>query len=361
MEGNMLEKNKKTSFDPSEWTSHRQLRKRVNEMKENSLGRIKVTTLGTSFQGREIYAARVGTGKKVLLLTSEMDGKQKFGTEVLLSLLDALSTDRSGKNEALLEQLTIVAVPKLNPDGSELVQKQNEISWEEITEIYPQLKGTDPCWYYKGNGLELNRDFHADFNYEPRAEDLPGDSSEFGLMLTNEARIIRDLYVSLLAEFDEVEAYVDLRQMGGNFSPVNYINGTDQLVTIALNYPSLGKDGNERYAKDWPKLDQDKSRRYAMAAVKGVMENADAELRKGLAQFYHPIDQDMPGLFGSALALHGSASVLIEIPGQQPDYPKDEKLLELMDYALWGIIQNMADGTVDDLDGNEYYSLPKYW
>jgi hypothetical protein len=50
--------------DPSVtgWTDHEQLTQQLGLMEASSAGRVQVDVIGESHRGREIYAARVGTG-----------------------------------------------------------------------------------------------------------------------------------------------------------------------------------------------------------------------------------------------------------------------------------------------------------
>jgi Zinc carboxypeptidase len=363
--------------DPSVtgWTDHAQLGERLAQIEATSSGRVEVDVIGKSHRGREIYAARVGTGDRVLLVTSEIHGNEKTGTEALLQMLRTLGSSNTAQAEAVRDGVTIVAVPKFNPDGAELNRRQNDFPWDEVTEVFPQFQGFDPPYYYSNGarGFDLNRDFNADLDYEPQPADIPTDETQPGLYLTNESRVLRDLYVDLRAEFGEVDAYVDLHHMG----PCSQQNDTDQYVTVALDFPPLGSEalGNPRYA-DWPLLDQDKSRRYALAAALGLQEhagNGSAEQSPffgGVSRYIHQqiadgysFDRDFAGQARSAFALNGTGTVLFEVRGQSDDWGQKQlgQLVQVVLAGVFGIAERMADGTVDTLDGDDFYDLPKYW
>jgi len=40
---------------------------------------------------------------------------------------------------------------------------------------------------------------------------------------------------------------------------------------------------------------------------------------------------------------------------------RDGVLRRVVLTGLWGIAEAMADGSVDDLDGDDFFDLPKYW
>ncbi|WP_160141808.1 M28 family peptidase [Salicibibacter halophilus] len=345
-------------YDPSDWIRYDDLLPELERMEEESDGELEVDVLGQSQQNRDIYSARIGSGDQVVLITSEIHGNEHFGTEALVPLLDTLATDDSEDVQQILDEITVVAVPKFNPDGAELVQRQNDITWDEVEENHPQIEGAEPAWNFNENlpGFDINRDFNADLDYEPQMVDLPGTTAHFGFFLTNESQILTDLYEDLKEEFGEVDSYVDLHQMGAD----NQIEGTDQDVTIALDYPALGPDENPRY-DEYTEWDQDKSRRYALAAANGVNERAENDIEPGLARYVHHSTRDLPGQARHAFALNGTGTVLFEMPGQQPETPYDQETIDLIEDGLWGILDHMADGSIYDLDGDDFYDLPKYW
>ncbi|HYJ69664.1 MAG TPA: M14 family zinc carboxypeptidase [Nocardioidaceae bacterium] len=360
--------------DPSTsgWTSHAELGRQLAQIETTSSGRVDVSVIGESALGREIWAARVGTGDRVMLITSEIHGNEKTGTEALLALLRTLASSETAQAQTIRANLTIVAVPKFNPDGGELNRRQNAFTWDEVMQTFPQLQGTSPPFYYSNGlgGFDLNRDFNADLDFEPQPEDIPTDEVEPGLYVTNEARALRHLYVDLRSEFGTVDAYVDLHHMGS----CSQQNDTDKYATVALDFPPLGSeiDGNPRY-DDWPLLDQDKSRRYALAAALGIREFAIGEPSPffgGVTRYTHQqiadgysFDRDFAGQARSAFALNGTGTVLFEVRGQSDDWGQKQKgqLVKAVQAGVTGLAIRLADGSADNLNGDDFYDLPKYW
>jgi hypothetical protein len=119
------------------------------------------------------------------------------------------------------------------PDGGELNRRQNDFPWPEFEETFEHLAGAPPTWYYstRAGGFDVNREFHPDLTYEPRAADLPGADALPGFYLRQKARTLRALYLELRAEFGAVDAYVDLHHMG----PCEQIEGDGDYVTVSLD------------------------------------------------------------------------------------------------------------------------------
>src|SRR5680860_990631 len=203
------------------WTTHDELGPRLARIEKNSHGRIEVDEVGRTVQGRELWSARVGTGDRVLLVQSAIHGNERTGTEALLGILKDLGTSNDAATKETFRNITIVAMPMVNPDGGELNRRINVISWDQVVDQFPQLEGAPRAWYHSlsGDGIplpgfDLNRDFNADLDYVPQPGDLPGRQVDAGFYLSPESQAIRDVYVDLQQEFGVVDAVVDLHHMG---------------------------------------------------------------------------------------------------------------------------------------------------
>lgn len=93
-----------------------------------SLGRggLRSTVIGRSLQGRELRAITFGSGPVRVLLWSQMHGNESTATMALADISRFLA--EAGDDSLatrLAQRLTIVFVPMLNPDGTELFQREN--------------------------------------------------------------------------------------------------------------------------------------------------------------------------------------------------------------------------------------------
>ena len=239
------------------WTSYSELQKELTKLERQSKGAMKLFTIGESNQGRSIKAARVGTGPKVILVQSEIHGNEKTGTVALLNLLKTL-TSNTRKAQVLREQVTVVAVPMMNPDASELDRRANERTWEEVVADFPQLKNAKSPWNYyqkevQGDdyatkpGFDVNRDFNPNLDYVPKAEDFPGTSADSGWYIHPESQAIRDLYKSLKGEFGNVDTFVDLHHQG----PCYEAGDTGKQVTLSLSGKFVEIDSHSDYAENY--------------------------------------------------------------------------------------------------------------
>ena len=91
---------------------------------------LEVGEAGKSMQGRPIRTVTYGNGPVTVLLWSQMHGDESTAT---MSLADIIAWFASASpaapelRERLASRLRIVMIPMLNPDGAELVQRENAI------------------------------------------------------------------------------------------------------------------------------------------------------------------------------------------------------------------------------------------
>jgi len=361
----------RTWEDPefSGWTSYEELGPKLQSIAATSKGRVEVEVAGQSALGRNLYTARVGTGERVLFVQSAIHGNERTGTEALLNILKDLGSSSDPETLRALEEVTLVAMPMANPDGGELNRRTNVMSWDETEALHPQLEGAPPAWYHRPTngginlpGFDLNRDFNPDLDYVPQPGDLPGLQENAGFFLAPESQTVRDLYVDLREEFGEVDAVVDLHHMG----PCDVQTGGEQdgkHISVALDYPPLGVNDGAAYQDDWPLLDQDKSRRYALAVADGIKESYGQQSPlAAVGRYFHPEDREYAGQGRSAFALNGSATVLFEVRGQSNTFGQKMKgmLVQTVQTGLESLIDSMATGEVDTLDGDDFFEYPDY-
>ena len=313
-------------------------------------------------------AARAGNGDKVALINGAIHGNERTGVEALLRIVGQLGQAGDPLTKQLLESITLIAVPMLNPDGLERNRRVNVISWDDIVEQNPQLKGAPPAWYYsKGSdkaapGFDLNRDFHPDLDYVPRASDLPGNPVDPGFFLNAESRGMRDLYIDLRKEFGHVDVVVDLHHMG----PCSITTGgprDGKPISVTIDYPPLGVNDGAKYLAKYPLLDQDKSRRYGLAVMDGIVAKYGSQSPlAGVGRYVHFESREYAGQGRSAFALNGSASVLFEVRGQSNTFGQKMKgmLTTAVETGLLAMLTAMADGSVETLDGDRFFDYPDY-
>ena len=84
-----------------------------------------VRELGTSEKEIPIYKLKIGTGKKRILLWSQMHGNESTGTKALFDLFNCFLNATEHELQMILETCTLVFIPMLNPDGAEVYTRLN--------------------------------------------------------------------------------------------------------------------------------------------------------------------------------------------------------------------------------------------
>ncbi len=98
----------------------------LRALEQRHQGRLKLEEVGRSVQGRAIHLLTLGNGPRKVLLWSQMHGDEPSATPALLDIADyLLSAGGRPSAQAILDQLTLLMVPMLNPDGSEIYQRRN--------------------------------------------------------------------------------------------------------------------------------------------------------------------------------------------------------------------------------------------
>ncbi|MCK8520387.1 peptidase M14 [Aquimarina sp. D1M17] len=87
--------------------------------------KIDIRPIGNSENNEPIYLIKIGTGRKKLLLWSQMHGNESTTTKALFDLLNFLTDSQNLELNNLLDSCTIYIVPILSPDGARLYTRLN--------------------------------------------------------------------------------------------------------------------------------------------------------------------------------------------------------------------------------------------
>ena len=87
---------------------------------------LKLEEIGRSFEDRPIFMMTLGRGETKVLLWSQMHGDEPSATPALLDIVDYLLGNPDEPDaKAILDGTTLLMIPMLNPDGSEIYQRRN--------------------------------------------------------------------------------------------------------------------------------------------------------------------------------------------------------------------------------------------
>ena len=115
---------------------------------------------GRSIENRPIHSIKFGTGKRKILIWTQMHGNEASATRALFDVFNALN-DKQNKDlkDLLSNELQILFVPMLNPDGAERYQRRNAIDIDpnrdaakkespEIQTLFKIIENFQPDWCF---------------------------------------------------------------------------------------------------------------------------------------------------------------------------------------------------------------------
>ena len=103
------------------------LQTELQRLAELHPGTITLEEIGRSVQDRPINMITLGRGDRTVLLWSQMHGDEPSATPALLDIVQyLLSRADQPEAAAILDGLTLLMIPMLNPDGAEIYQRRNQ-------------------------------------------------------------------------------------------------------------------------------------------------------------------------------------------------------------------------------------------
>jgi len=87
--------------------------------------KFKVTQIGLSEEKRPIMQLKIGNGAKKILFWSQMHGNESTGTKGLFDFFNCIEGVSDTIFKKILKECTLVFIPMLNPDGSQVYTRVN--------------------------------------------------------------------------------------------------------------------------------------------------------------------------------------------------------------------------------------------
>lgn len=97
----------------------------IKNLIEKHSNHFDVSVLGKSVMDEDIHFIKVGSGRKKILMWSQMHGNESTTTKAVFDLLNVLAESKADDVKSLLGKCTIGIIPMLNPDGSRAYSRLN--------------------------------------------------------------------------------------------------------------------------------------------------------------------------------------------------------------------------------------------
>ncbi|WAA12970.1 M14 family zinc carboxypeptidase [Fervidibacillus halotolerans] len=143
------------------------LEKDLIELKKEYGKVVEISSIGKSHFGKNIWSLRIGKGKEAILFIGAHHGREWITANLLMVMAERYAYAYKericfGKyNPNLLDEISIVFIPMVNPDGIDI--QQGRIPKENYTH-YVQMNGGSKDfsrWKANGVGIDLNRQYPA--------------------------------------------------------------------------------------------------------------------------------------------------------------------------------------------------------
>ena len=350
--------------------TYEELTERLLVMDGQGKGLVEIESAGVTGEGRDIWLAKIGNpDNPAVLIITQQHGDEPHGTEAGLDLIQFLSTG-GGPAGRILEELYVLIVPRVNPDGATIPTRGN------VAFDAPPRNASD-CFDAAGNTVpgELNQSrgvFSTGFmgmsSYDINRYHWPDWSQSWQILcnpaLLNssrhydptlnpvpEARAVLDAY----AEYQPIWV-VDVHNQGFNIitseeRPENDAFRPNRMVTGSILWPT-NPDVDER-ARDF-------SKQMTLVMKKRSMELGHMEITRYNGGTFAGIARNAYGLLGSARLAMGEStpvggSVLVEIRGQIEGsvfINLGQKSIGMLKNnvreMLMAVLKSTADGTILD-------------
>ncbi|MFV8826378.1 M14 family zinc carboxypeptidase [Alkalihalobacterium sp. APHAB7] len=152
--------------------TYSQMTKDLQTLQEMYPDIMETRVIGKSIDGRNIYAIKLGTGRKEIMINGSNHAREHMTTNVVMKMLDTYAyAYKKGQRidgfdvKRILDQTSIWFIPMLNPDGVSLVQLGANSAKDPAAVI--RLNGGSAnfnAWKANIRGVDLNRQFPALWN-----------------------------------------------------------------------------------------------------------------------------------------------------------------------------------------------------
>jgi predicted deacylase len=290
--GPWVQENQQVSL--SRLATYEELVKDLRQIEQQTQGRVSLQTVGRSNEGRDLFLAKVGRGPTTILYITQQHGDEPLGTEAALQLLRQLG--QGGAWDPILDRVTLLVVPRVNPDGAERFWRQN---------FDPDCSG---AFCAPGRGFDINR-WH-DPAVPPEANPVP------------EAAAVQRVFATYRPSF-----VVDYHHQ------TSYVSADGEAITTSIFWPNTAgvPAPAVTFSKQICVVIADTLDHYGFAEV----SQYPGTLPRGIAR--------------NAYGLLGAGSVLVELRGGIGQ--KSSGMLMRTAYTIMGVLlEAAAEGTLTQAD-----------
>ncbi|MCL9770979.1 M14 family metallopeptidase [Flavobacterium sp. HXWNR69] len=229
-----------------------------------------ISEIGMSVQKRSIYQVKIGTGKKKIMMWSQMHGNEPTTTKGLFDFFNFLKSDHELANW-IISEYTLLCIPMLNPDGAYLYTRENankiDLNRDALYATQPEMQLLK----------KIYNDFQPDFCYNLHDQRSIFGTEGFNLPATisflapayNDSRDYNDVRLKAVQVINRMNTVLQnyLPNQIGRFDDSYNINCTGDYFTTQNTPTILFEAGH--YENDY---DRDISRKFIFIALLSSLE-----------------------------------------------------------------------------------------
>jgi hypothetical protein len=107
------------------FSTYEELTDRLMRIEASSKGLVDIESIGLTGEGRDIWLAKIGNSSNLpVLIFTQQHGDEPHGTESALDLIRFLGTGSQAARR-ILDELYVLVIPRVNPDGAEIPTRGN--------------------------------------------------------------------------------------------------------------------------------------------------------------------------------------------------------------------------------------------
>lgn len=162
--------------------SYEMLEDDLSKINQSYKEKIKIKSIGKTHFGRDIWAIRLGKGKKNVVLIGSHHGREWMTSMMLMKMLESYSATYNEswflgfKSHQIFNDVSIWFVPMLNPDGVAIQQNDFKGFPSKHQKLLVKMNdGSDNFkrWKANGMGIDLNRQYPAGWESLDQQPDSP--------------------------------------------------------------------------------------------------------------------------------------------------------------------------------------------
>ena len=341
----------------------------LTKIEKNSKGSVNLESIATSAGGRDVWAALIGdpTNPAVMVI-NQQHGDEPHGAEASVDIIKALSTGSAQAN-AVLDELFVIIVPRMNPDGAEFPDRGNGDLTAPVRNsrsCFDTDGNVDPGFIDRGRGVftdrfvndrnlwhyDINRYHWPEWSQSWQIQCNPGLS---GVHFDPNQNPVPEAVGALetYAEYEPIWV-IDVHNQGPSVvdedeRPANKAFRPNRLVTGSILWPTNA---------DVDSAAIDLSKQMSLIMKKRSMELGFAEITRYVGGDFPGIARNAYGLLGTTRIEDGETgpvggSVLLEVLGQTEGSINFDvgqksigKLKGVPRELVWAVIEATADGSL---------------